>query len=458
MTEAARLFSTLGMHFIPVRMTLETIPYDPVWKKDEVQITLHYGYALDNLGMVGGQSHFYKTTNGTLTDHGGEMVLALQGQAELTSPLFPNRAGTPYNMLMPRRNTVFMVLTNRSTAKTATLRYKTSLHDCRHGKTLRLADDDQPHAYYFNLSDTPCCDGRLLQFTLCAEGEGEIIIHRYSFEQEKPLIDYAGAITSCTADPKAKTIKVCGKDLAADYRVRRMAFGREVHLLSGIADLEGDTIGIKVGGGTGAAPVSMIFMQNERFLCGHTGLGNVLFLNGGKLAFSFTSAKPFDLPELISLGAMTIREGKMNPIGWQPPAGAVKFEAENIASETLPQALISERDSASGGKASCSWDTDGKRGTWKFTVPADGKYQLAICHATTYSRVGREILIDGKHLTPDTVGMVLRSTGGFGYSPAEWRWSVCPVTFKLTAGEHELTIANMYSSCNYDAFALIPAK
>jgi hypothetical protein len=131
--------------------------------------------------MVGGQSHFYKVTGGTLTDHGGEMVLALQGQAELTSPLFPNRAGTPYNMLMPRRNTVFMVLTNRSTAKTATLRYKTSLHDYNHGKTLRLADDDQPHAYYFNLSDTPCCDGRLLQFTLCAEGEGEIIIHRYSF-------------------------------------------------------------------------------------------------------------------------------------------------------------------------------------------------------------------------------------------------------------------------------------
>ncbi|MBQ1233702.1 MAG: hypothetical protein IIX86_09250 [Clostridia bacterium] len=211
MTEAARLFSTLGMDFVPVRMTLEVRPFDPVWQKDEVQVTLHYGYALDNLGTVGGQSHFYRVTGGALTDHGGEMVLSLQGQAELTSPLFPNRAGTPYNMLMPRRNTVFMVLTNRSTAKTATLRYNTSLHDCRHGKTLRLADDDQPHAYYFNLSDTPSCDGRLLQFSLCAEGEGEIIIHRYSFEQEKPLIDYAGAITSCTADPEAKTIKVCGR-------------------------------------------------------------------------------------------------------------------------------------------------------------------------------------------------------------------------------------------------------
>ena len=229
-------------------------------------------------------------------------------------------------------------------------------------------------------------------------------------------------------------------------------------MVSGLADLEGATVGVKIGGGTGAAPVSMILMQNERFLCGETGTENVLFLNGGKLAFSFTSAKPFSMPELISLGAMTIRNGNLKPALWQLPADAVKLEAENIMSETLPKALVSERPSASGGKASCSWDTDGKRGNWKFTVPADGKYRLAICYATTYSRVGREILIDGKHVVPDTVGLILRSTGGFGYAPAEWRWIEYPATFHLKAGEHVLTLANMYSICNYDAFALIPVK
>ena len=220
MTEQNRLFSTCKMGFVPVRMTLESRAYDPKWAVSEVEVSMAYGYALDNLGLVGAQSHFYTVEGGTLTDQGGEMVLSLQGASTLTSPLFPNRAGTPYNMLMPRRNTVFMVLTNRSTAQVATLRYKTSLHECCDGKTLRLADDDQPHAYYFNLSDTPGCDGRLLQFTLCAEGEGDIIIHRYSFEQEKPLIDYAGSIASCMADPEAKTVKVCGKaDLAklTDY-------------------------------------------------------------------------------------------------------------------------------------------------------------------------------------------------------------------------------------------------
>ena len=257
---------------------------------------------------------------------------------------------------------------------------------------------------------------------------------------------------------KKVMLKVCGKELPADYRVQRMAFGRQVHMVSGSVELEGSTIGVKIGAGTGEAPVSMILMQNERFLCGETGIPNVLFLNGGRLAFSFTSAKPFAMPELVSLGAMKVREGKLKPVQWELPADAVKIEAENIASETLPAALIAERASASGGKATISWDTDGKRGTWKFAVPADGKYRLAICYATTYSRVGREILIDGKHVVPDTVGMVMSSTGGFGYSPAEWRWCEYPVTFELKAGEHELTIANMFSTNNYDAFALIPVK
>ena len=215
MTEAPRLFSTLNMDFVPVRMTLQARAYDPVWQRDEVEVVMTFGYALDTLGQVGGQSHFYTVTGGTLADRGGALVLMSDGQAELTSPLFPDRAGTPYNMLMPRRNTVFAVITNHSDAKDAWLYYTTSKHAEKCGKRVELICDGQPHAYYFNLSDTPSCEGRLLQFTLSVQGKGELILHRYSFEQEKPLIDYAGLITSCMADPKSQTIKACGKaDLA----------------------------------------------------------------------------------------------------------------------------------------------------------------------------------------------------------------------------------------------------
>lgn len=215
MTEAPRMFSTLKMDFFPVRMTLEVRPRDPQGALSTVEVSLTYGYVLDNLGRVGGQSHFYEVEGGTLFHLGGALVLGLNGDTSLTSPVFPDRAGTPYNMLMPRRNTVFMVLTNRSTATHATLYYATSTHPWSdkelHGVGVELAQDDKPHAYYFNLSGTPWCDGRLSQFTLSLEGTGELIIHRYSFEQEKPLLDYAGRITACTADPEAETVTICGK-------------------------------------------------------------------------------------------------------------------------------------------------------------------------------------------------------------------------------------------------------
>ncbi|MBQ9779570.1 MAG: hypothetical protein IJW00_01570 [Clostridia bacterium] len=224
MTEEPRLFSAAKMDFVPVRMTLETKPYAPCWDVPEVEISMTYGFVLNTLGEVGGQSHFYEVEGGTLTDDGGAMVLGLQGEFKLTSPVFPDYAGTPYNMLMPRRNTVFMVITNKSTAKVATLTWATSTHPWgKNGSvSVELAQDGEPHAYYFNLSKLPeLCDGRLSQFVLSVEGEGEIILHRYSFEQEKPIIDYAGVITACKADPKAETITVSGKVKTKDLSAYR---------------------------------------------------------------------------------------------------------------------------------------------------------------------------------------------------------------------------------------------
>ncbi len=259
------------------------------------------------------------------------------------------------------------------------------------------------------------------------------------------------------AEVRKVNIKFSGKTIPVDYRVQRLAFGREVHMYSGFADIPEDQ-GWRVNGAAGEAPVSVIFMQQNRFLCGEGGSGSAFFLGKGKLAFSFTSAKPFSAPEFVSLGSMKILNGKFMPAGWQPPADAVKFEAENIYKESDPKANVSERPSASGGRASCQWDADGKWGSWKFTVPAGGKYQIAMSYATTVSRTARELVIDGNHLAKDAVGMSLRATGGFGYSPAEWRWMVFPRTVKLKAGEHELRMSVMYGSANLDALAVIPVK
>ena len=220
MTEKPRLFSTLKMGFIPVRMTLETKPFDPCWDVPEVEVTLTYGYVLNTLGEVGGQSHFYTAEEGgTVTDQGGALVLGLNGAICLTSPVFPNHSDTVYNMVMPLRNTVFMVITNHSTAKMLNLSFATTTHPWGEngGVALELAQDGEPHAYYFNLSGVPAfCDGRMAQFRLYAQGEGEIIIHRYTFEQEKPIREVGCEVISLTADPVAETITFKGNLLGTE--------------------------------------------------------------------------------------------------------------------------------------------------------------------------------------------------------------------------------------------------
>lgn len=229
MTEKPRLMSTLKMDFTPVRMTLETKPYDPVWDVPAVEVALSYGYVLNTLGEVGGQSHFYTAEEGgAVTDDGGALVLGLKGGICLTSPVFPDNSDTVYNMVMPLRNTVFMVITNKSTAKMLNLTFATTTHPWweNGGCALELAQDDRPHAYYFNLSGVPAfCDGRMAQFRLYAQGEGEIIIHRYTFEQEKPLREVGGEVISLTADPVAETITFKG-DLLGTQALSAYAGGK----------------------------------------------------------------------------------------------------------------------------------------------------------------------------------------------------------------------------------------
>ncbi len=219
MTEAARLLSTAKMDFVPVRMTVETRAYAPVWDVPEMEIAISYGYVLNTLGEVGGQAHFYEAENASLADDRGAMVWTLEGEGRLTSPVFPDSSDTVYNMKMPRRNTVMLVITNRSTAKLLTLTFATTTHPWGNNGAigLELAQDGEPHAYYFNLSALPqYCDGRMAQFTLCAEGEGDIIIHRYTFEQEKPIREVGCTVTACTADPVGETVTVTGTLLGTE--------------------------------------------------------------------------------------------------------------------------------------------------------------------------------------------------------------------------------------------------
>lgn len=201
-------FYLSDMDFFPARMLIDSDG------EDEVSVKVSLVNILNYLSEWGGQAHFYTAEGCKLADEGRFMKLSFDGEGSIESPVFPDSSATVYNMLMPRRNTIFFVLTNNSSAKYAKLYYTTYTHPeysedaC---VTLSLSSDAEPRAYYFNLSATKNCDGRLRSFKLVFEGCGDVVINRYSFEQEARLFDTKANIISCLANAQSKSVTVKGE-------------------------------------------------------------------------------------------------------------------------------------------------------------------------------------------------------------------------------------------------------
>lgn len=179
----------------------------------EYTLSVHFVNILNYLGEWGGQTHFYESVGCEMKDMNGAMTLDIHTRGHIDSPIFPDTSDTVYNMLMPRRNTVFAVIRNTSGVKTARLYFRTTAYpefSDDASLTLSLYEDGAPHAYYFNLSATDFCSGRLVQFRLEFEGDGEVVIERYSFEQEEKIWDAFAHITSSLANYDNGTISVTG--------------------------------------------------------------------------------------------------------------------------------------------------------------------------------------------------------------------------------------------------------
>lgn len=164
--------------------------------------------ALDPLCRLSGQKVFYTVSGASLSQQEvGALEADFQAGGQLLSPEFPDRSDTVCNMMMPLRNTIFFVLKNDSEMDHLLLSYRTTLHRGWCEKKLPVLPHSGYTAYYANLSDTPNCEGRLLQFRLEAPLSGRIVIGRYSFEQEKPLETLAGQVESCRAENDVITVK-----------------------------------------------------------------------------------------------------------------------------------------------------------------------------------------------------------------------------------------------------------
>lgn len=198
------------MHFDINNMKFSSVYKIAVYSSKPVRnIKLCKLNVLDNYFRYKGQAHFYTPFNCRITDQNFELLCKISGRAGFESAVFPDNSQNVYNMKMPRRNTIFLVIKNQSTASKMKLYYKTTVYTeyCEENSVeIQIPRSSEYKAYYFNLTRTPGLEGRLMQFKIETQGFGDIFIREYSFEEEKPLVPNAGSISSCIAQNNEITI------------------------------------------------------------------------------------------------------------------------------------------------------------------------------------------------------------------------------------------------------------
>lgn len=228
------VFSLSRMDFVPTILKLETTGA-------ALTATLTLEAVWNTLGEWGGQAHFYRPFGGTLTDRGSCLSLTVDGRGGFSAEDLPREAGGCYSMLMPRRNTIFMILSDPDGLGRATLSFTSETapeYAPENSVTRSLPEDGLPHAVYFDLSACPGCAGRLTGFRLEVEGRGTLLIHGYSFEQERPAEAPAATVTAAVADPADMTLRVAGH-IRADAIPEDYAGGRLCLYAGTMADAQG---------------------------------------------------------------------------------------------------------------------------------------------------------------------------------------------------------------------------
>lgn len=143
----------------------------------------------------------------------GCLVYTAAGEgSELISPLLNVACGDRYSARISIRNTIFMRMSNRTSANKIRVYFKTNEDLGFSEENSRefdvRANDEEFASCFFNLSGLTDSNGYITQFKLVPVGaaEGSIYIDCITFEREKAFYPYAGTITSCTADNHTVTI------------------------------------------------------------------------------------------------------------------------------------------------------------------------------------------------------------------------------------------------------------
>ncbi len=160
-------------------------------------------------------------------------------------------------------------------------------------------------------------------------------------------------------------------------------------------------------------------------------------------------------------------ENRCIPLASQPELkigqpGNIRIEAEDFSAQTGGTA---ERLSRPGAEkqALCFWEKEGHALEWKFSVPAEARYYVALrCANGGTTEATRSLTLDGAAVAGTDPGFDFPVTSGWGYGLAEWQNFLLarngrPFVFALAPGAHTLRLAAPSGrGLNLDWLELIP--
>jgi hypothetical protein len=142
-----------------------------------------------------------------------------------------------------------------------------------------------------------------------------------------------------------------------------------------------------------------------------------------------------------------------------PPAKGVKvvIQAEDFFAQGGGEVTLTDKKVNAQGKAFLNWNDPGHWLEWRFKVPQDGEYRIALKCCTEALGPQRALVLDGAFPDEPSQCLDLPSTGGFSNDRDDWRIVTLsdPKTgkslpFHLRAGDHTLRLINLQDSMNLD--------
>ncbi len=150
------------------------------------------------------------------------------------------------------------------------------------------------------------------------------------------------------------------------------------------------------------------------------------------------------------------------PVRPHPPLAPAKnvmvvVQAEDFSGQGGGAVTVTDKKVGAQGKAFLNWDHPGHWIEWKFAVPQDGAYHIAVKCCSEQLAPHRALILDGAFPNEESRCLDFPSTGGWSNDRDDWSVVTLsnpetkqPLQFHLRAGEHTLRLVNLQDSMNLD--------